>query len=453
MGGGAQSDTDIFNLVVRLLLAKVHDELTTPRGKPYKFQLNLGQTISEDINRIEDLYKDALKARLNQERSVTLREPNKGTQAQLEFAINKVSEFSFTEIVKSSSGADIIGSFFENVMRNGFKQTKGQFFTHHNIIRFIVDFVGVSELTRARLLAGLDVPTMIDPSSGSGAFVIECMKTIYKTAKDIDLTQVSQETEHLVKKVTEGVKVNQWAGSKCVGLEINPDLGLAAQLNMIMHGDGSSAMFCGTDFGDGLAPFDNYPSTSVLLNPKSPPDFYKFPVCENFDFVLTNPPFASSIPDKDFDRYELSLPIITEIGAKKSEDLFSDRWFQLLKPGGRLAAIVPNSFLDSKLDQDGRYWLIKHFWIKAIISLPSSAFYPHTTTKTSIVFAKRKSGNEIRPGKPSVLDLIRENGKFLVAAPTDLGFHRTSKSERITDQNDLIDLVQDSKEMEYVIWD
>ena len=45
------------------------------------------------------------------------------------------------------------------------------------------------------------------------------------------------------------------------------------------------------------------------------------------------------------------------------------------------------------MDEDaaGRYFLFKHFNIKAIVSLPAHAFLPHTPTNTSLLLAEKKS--------------------------------------------------------------
>ncbi|MFR0801795.1 MAG: hypothetical protein ACLSHX_12635 [Suilimivivens sp.] len=40
-------------------------------------------------------------------------------------------------ITKNKNQSDLLGDFFESIIENEFKQSKGQFFTHKNIVRYI----------------------------------------------------------------------------------------------------------------------------------------------------------------------------------------------------------------------------------------------------------------------------------------------------------------------------
>ena len=68
-----------------------------------------------------------------------------------------------------------------------------------------------------------------------------------------------------------------------------------------------------------------------------------------------------------------------------------ERWYQLLKPEGRIGVVLPESFFSVEDDIAGRYFLYKHFNIRAIVSLPSHTFLPHTPTNTSLLFASKKT--------------------------------------------------------------
>lgn len=83
----------------------------------------------------------------------------------------------------SLSGKDILGDFFEGIIRNGFKQSKGQFFTHINIVRFMLYALQTDKLAIKRIKEDKEIPYMIDPSAGSGTFLIEYMKFITENMK------------------------------------------------------------------------------------------------------------------------------------------------------------------------------------------------------------------------------------------------------------------------------
>lgn len=80
---------------------------------------------------------------------------------------------------------------------------------------------------------------------------------------------------------------------------------------------------------------------------------------------------------------------------KNSENLFVERWYQLLRENGRLAAVLPESVFDTTENKYIRLFLFKYFKIKAVVSLPQLAFEPYTSTKTSILFAQKKTKDEI----------------------------------------------------------
>src|SRR6185437_15277726 len=77
-----------------------------------------------------------------------------------------------------------------------------------------------------------------------------------------------------------------------------------------------------------------------------------------------------------------------------SEAHFLERWYQLLKPGGRLGVVVPESLLNSPDNADARLFLYRMFWVRAIVALPRNLFID-TPTLTSLLFAQKKSGGEV----------------------------------------------------------
>jgi type I restriction enzyme M protein len=114
---------------------------------------------------------------------------------------------------------------------------------------------------------------------------------------------------------------------------------------------------------------------------------YSKPVAESFDAIVTNPPFSITLDASTTaaltDAFDLA-------GTTNSENLFLERWYQLLVHGGRLAAVLPESFFSTAENLPARLFLLAHFDIKAIVSLPPTAFQPWTPTRTSLLFAQKK---------------------------------------------------------------
>ena len=80
---------------------------------------------------------------------------------------------------------------------------------------------------------------------------------------------------------------------------------------------------------------------------------------------------------------------------KNSENLFVERWYQILKPNGRFGVVLPESVFDTTENKYIRLFIYKYFKVKAVISLPQLTFEPFTSTKTSLLFAQKKTETEI----------------------------------------------------------
>ena len=103
--------------------------------------------------------------------------------SKLKYAVQKLEGLSFVKGKNSLSGKDILGEFFEGIIRSGFKQSKGQFFTPINIVKFMLWGIQADLLAISRIKNDKEIPYMIDPSAGSGTFLIEYMKFITENMK------------------------------------------------------------------------------------------------------------------------------------------------------------------------------------------------------------------------------------------------------------------------------
>ena len=113
-----------------------------------------------------------------------------------------------------------------------------------------------------------------------------------------------------------------------------------------------------------------------------------------FDLILTNPPFAGEIRDRELlRRYNLAKPALerkSKKGAKEERDvLFIERCLQMLKPGGRMAVILPQGKFNNASLAFIREWLLKRGRLLAVVGLHPNTFKPHTGTKTSVLFLQK----------------------------------------------------------------
>ena len=74
-----------------------------------------------------------------------------------------------------------------------------------------------------------------------------------------------------------------------------------------------------------------------------------------------------------------------------SQKLFVERRYQLLRPGGKLCCVSPETVLDTSTNIGVRLFLLQYFRITAVVSLPYDAFRPFTSTKTCVLLATKRS--------------------------------------------------------------
>lgn len=404
-GGGGTDDNDIFSSLVNIILAKIQDESEKKKGEKYAFQIfsfkdgESFETNEQLFERINELYRRALKQRLNIIDMAKLKksfviDENKFSLNKLKYTVSELERFSFVDGKNSYDGKDILGDFFEGIIRDGFKQSKGQFFTHINIVNFLLWGLQLDKLAIERVNNDLEIPYLIDPSAGSGTFLIQYMKFITENIKrrfkdKVDETRDVQDKFH--QWFMPDNRENKWAREYIYGIETNFNLGTATKVNMILHGDGSTNIFV----KDGLLPFKFYDKENApnFLKQYEPDKLYfDKEVNGQFDVIITNPPFSVTLDNET--KKHLGKEFLFG-GKKNSENLFVERWYQLLKPNGRFGVVLPESVFDTTENKYIRLFIYKYFNVKAIVSLPQLTFEPFTSTKTSLLFAQKKTKQKI----------------------------------------------------------
>ena len=401
--GGTLEDNKKFENFNKVLLAKIYDERKTKRGTAYQFQRkfkgDVPQTDVELANDVDLLYRRAFLEYLSKDKNIELKDA-KGIDFK-EFSphlVSKCVEYLCSLSFQKSRyrNVDVLGEFYEMVIREAFKQTKGLFLTHPNIVLFILAVLEVEKLVSEKL-ANPDediryrLPFVVDPSCGTGTFLVHYMRYVQKYVNENHraISAGDDDIAEFIKSNMSESNAYKWVIDYVYGIDDEQVLATACQINMILHGDGSTNIY-GTD---GLDSFENYSRLEVTgannilsSNPKTSRTYYPKSTIDKFDLVISNPPFNVNIN-------RASIQQNFKIRGK-SEAYFLERWYQLLKPGGRIGVVLPESFFSVEDDIDGRLFLYRHFNIKAIVSLPNHAFSPHTTTSTSLLFAKKKTQEE-----------------------------------------------------------
>lgn len=111
----------------------------------------------------------------------------------------------------------------------------------------------------------------------------------------------------------------------------------------------------------------------------------------NFDILMANPPFAGDIKESTIlHNYELSFNDKGKARSKVGRDiLFIERNLDFLKPGGRMAIVLPQGRFNNSSDKYIRDFITERARILAVVGLHQNTFKPHTGTKTSVLFLQK----------------------------------------------------------------
>lgn len=400
--GGTLESNNKFENFNKILLAKIYDERKTRNGSFYQFQRKISagkfQTDEKLAQDIDLLYKKAYLEYFSKDSNLDFKDIkgidfDEFSPALVATCVEILHSYSFEK--SKYKNVDILGEFYETVIRDSFKQTKGLFLTHPNIVLFILSALDVDNLVCNKLRypdedTRYRLPFIIDPSCGTGTFLVYYMNYVQKYIDEHvqEIANGDDDVLSFIKRETQGENTFKWVKDFVFGLDVEPVLATACQINQILHGDGSTNIYC----ADGLGCFNEYSNLDVIgahniLSSKiTTTDYYSHEVIEKFDVIISNPPFNVNVNKAQLSqRFDIT---------GKSEAYFLERWYQLLKPKGRLGVVLPESFFSVEDDVAGRIFLYKHFNIKTIVSLPNFTFLPHTNTSTSLLFAEKKSAEE-----------------------------------------------------------
>ncbi len=98
---------------------------------------------------------------------------------------------------------------------------------------------------------------------------------------------------------------------------------------------------------------------------------------------------------------------------KVSRDiLFIERDLNFLKPGGRMAIVLPQGVLNNTQMEYVRKFILKKARLLAVVGLHGNTFKPHTGTKTSVLFLQKwKENEEIPEDYPIFMAVSKKGGK------------------------------------------
>lgn len=375
--------------ICKLVYAKLYDEENSSQTGEIIFQRSGRHSVEECAAEIRRLYDAAI----NDDKAIFSNKIPSYDRSRGVFKeslqLSSAAIVRATELLQnfdiSSSPIDIKGRAFQNVLLPAVRSGMGQYFTPKEVIDFIT-----------RMMSPNVRELVIDPFCGSGHFLTSALEYVRNSHGRAD-------------KI-----FHEFAFTRLHGIEKSDRMVRIAMTDMRLHGDGHSNIRC----TDALLPFDNYP------------DLYR----ETFDLVMTNPPFGVDLPGDvlhQFGPFELTISRKSSVSL---EIVALERCLQLLKPGGRLAIVIPDGVLSNKSTQYVRDWLIKRAAIRAIVSLPVDTFSPYgANIKTSILVLTK-----LRPG-----DEVANDMRIFLSEVSDVGYDASGRQSVKSDLNEVLDEFED----------
>lgn len=276
----------------------------------------------------------------------------------------------FQNIKLFNSNLQIIDEAFEYLITKSAKGEKGQYFTPRHVIDMCV-----------KMLNPKPGEYMVDTASGSCGFPVH---TIFKiTGHLFQNTDISEEEKENVLKV--------------FGIGFDEKVVRVARTLNLIAGDGNTNVLHLNNLDyerwdesiNNRAWLEVYGGGFKRLEAlqKDPTSYKEF----NFDILMANPPFAGDIKEsRIIHKYNLGYNEKNKPKSKVGRDiLFIERNLNFLKPGGRMAIVLPQGRFNNTSDKYIREYIAEKGRILSVVGLKVNTFKPHTGTKTSILFVQK----------------------------------------------------------------
>lgn len=377
---------DAFWQLLNLIFCKLYDEKRrfAPSEESYrrKFWVGVKEQNTEEgrkavAKRIKGLFEELKDDEIFSEvfdGNETIGLTDKG----IAFIAGELSKYSFLD-----ASVDVKGMAYETIVSNTLKQEAGQFFTPRNIIKAMVEMMNPTENDR-----------VLDPACGSGGFLVMVLDYVRKQITSalyphLDGPLLSEKFNSL--EVNERVK--EYAERCIFGFDFDPDLKKAARMNMVMAGDGHANIFHVNSlaYPNWEHPAEIEKIKSAIDNSvselKDVPNRYADDAREKFDIIFTNPPFGAKVKVET----EIASQYFLSKYSDAPEVLFIEACYNFLKPGGKLAVVLPDGILGNPNLLPVREWILDRFKILASIDLAVEAFLPQVGVQASLLFLQRKT--------------------------------------------------------------
>lgn len=404
----ANAGVSAFEEIFKLIFAKLYDEFSKGDGEAMEFHITTAPP-KEQYERLKGLFKRAC------EKWPGIFPPNEKVKLSPNALITVASTLQTKKFLDAD--LDVIDAAFEHMINPEQKGDKGQYFTPRPVVKMCVKMLNPKPEER-----------VLDPACGPGGFLIHTLHWVFERylkprfGNDLPRQKI------------------EYANTRLFGIDFDERLTRVAKAMMLIAGDGRSNIYHVNALDEGE--WENRT------------DGLKDAIKDgHFDIVMTNPPFAGVISKPEilgkFDLAYKGDPTKHKQVNKLTRDLlFLERCLRFLKPGGRMAIVLPQGVLNNTNTEYVRAWLLNKARILAVVGLHVNTFKPFTGTKTSVLFL-RKWGEDEEPIQDYPIFLavnekpIKDNsGNYIFKKNHDGSYATDQQGKRIID-HDLDDIAEE----------
>jgi type I restriction enzyme M protein len=371
----ANAGVDVFEELFKLIFTKLYDEMEGGRNHARHLEFrNYGDTETELKTKLQNLF-DRSKIKwggvFTDDSKLML------TPSHLSVCVS-----SLQDVKLFNSNLDVVDEAFEYLINKSSKGEKGQYFTP----RYVIDMA-------VKMLNPQASETMIDTAAGSCGFPVHTIfhvwKNIYRKLKlpESDLFTLEVKPTECIDYVQE----------KVFAIDFDEKAVRVGRTLNLIAGDGQTNVLHmntldwerwdeNTQNEDWLDVYNEgwKKLKRLRLDKNSNQDF-------QFDILMANPPFAGDIKEsRILAKYELGKNANGKYQNNVGRDiLFIERNLDFIKPGGRMAIVLPQGRFNNSSDKQIRDFIAERCRILAVVGLHGNVFQPHAGIKTSVLFVQK----------------------------------------------------------------
>lgn len=386
---------EAFHEMLKLIFCKVYDETENEklrffiRNEERRSEAGQRRVLEDRIEPLFSLVKERYQYIFKSNESIEL------NRRVLAYVVSELQRYSLL-----GTQTDVKGDAYEELVGANLRGDRGEYFTPRNVCDMAVEMV-LSTYPANRL----STLKIMDVCCGTGGFLVSCINQLRRY-----LLRAEQKRDGSEREIRDRVaaRIKELATLNLFGLDINPFLVRTCQMNLVMHGDGSANVFQ-ADSIYSPAEWDNAEVVSKVGHGK-------------FDIVVTNPPFGGKATIDDphlLSRFELTAFESKDPRSMlPAEQLFVEAAMKFLKPGGRLAIILPDSILNNPSLEFIRRWLFLKARVIATVDLPKETFADSGgVPNPSLLVVQKLTREEMRLAEKGAL----ESNPVFMAIPKTAG--------------------------------